>query len=127
MIYVRSDFGNAMINEVKAQLIKNAKLVLVLDLDNTLLHSREYPLSKEMARSRKFNKSGVQLQDPVKSRYHMWDPVNKFSYLVKLRPFVRFFLEQALQDYEIYFFTAATRVYGDIAVDILKLEMLNQE
>ena len=57
----------------------------------------------------------------------MWDPASRFSYLVKLRPFVRYFLEMALIDFEIYFYTAATRTYGDLAVEILKLEMLSQE
>lgn len=124
-IYVRSDFGNAMVNKVQTQLISSKKLVLVLDLDNTLLHSREFPLTKEMARSKKFRQRGVCLYDSVKSRYHMWD--YSFSYLVKLRPFVRYFLEMALTDFEIYFYTAATRIYGDLAVQILKLEMLSQE
>jgi hypothetical protein len=55
----------------------------------------------------------------------MWD--YNFSYLVKLRPFVKYFLEQAMTDFEIYFYTAATRVYGDMAVEILKLEMLSSE
>jgi hypothetical protein len=32
-----------------------------------------------------------------------------------------------MSDFEIYFYTAATRVYGDLAVQILKLEMLSQE
>ena len=57
----------------------------------------------------------------------MWDPNAGFSYLVKLRPFVRHFLEMVLTDFEIYFYTAATRTYGDLAVQILKLEMLSQE
>ena len=80
-----------------------------------------------MAKSRKFRQSGVGLYDTVKTRYHMWDPVAKFSYLVKLRPFVKYFLEMALADFEIYFYTAATRSYGDLAVQILKLEMQSQE
>lgn len=33
----------------------------------------------------------------------------------------------ALSDFEIYFYTAATRIYGDLAVEVLKLEMLSQE
>ena len=33
----------------------------------------------------------------------------------------------ALSDFEIYFYTAATRTYGDLAVEVLKLEMLSQE
>ena len=33
----------------------------------------------------------------------------------------------ALTDFEIYFYTAATRIYGDLAVEVLKLEMLSQE
>ena len=32
-----------------------------------------------------------------------------------------------MSDFEIYFYTAATRTYGDLAVEVLKLEMLSQE
>ena len=53
----------------------------------------------------------------------MWCPVDKFSFLVKLRPFCKEFLEKAMTDYKIYFYTAAQSGYAKKILEILKLEM----
>jgi hypothetical protein len=43
-VFNRSDFGATQVDERKEHLMKSKKLVLVLDLDNTLLHSKEHPI-----------------------------------------------------------------------------------
>jgi NLI interacting factor-like phosphatase len=53
----------------------------------------------------------------------MWCPVNRFSYFVKIRPFLREFMGAALANYKIYFYTAANSAYAKLILDILKLEM----
>ena len=67
--------------------------MLVLDLDNTLLHSCEFPMSKEMfSKEPLFRAPGIAVFDKIKTKYHMWDPKYSMSYLVKLRPFLREFI-----------------------------------
>ncbi len=43
-VLVKSTHGHEMVKTKKDDLIRNKKLVLVLDLDNTLLHSKELGL-----------------------------------------------------------------------------------
>ena len=40
--FLREEYGRSQVLEKKQQLIQNRKLVLVLDLDNTLLHSEVF-------------------------------------------------------------------------------------
>ena len=99
--------------------MKSKKLVLVLDLDNTLLHSKEHPIYPYQLKRDGIN--GNKLVDKLKSKYHIWAP--GFSYLVKIRPFFREFIQQAMQLYDLYFYTAATRVYGNVILEVLKHEI----
>ena len=120
-VFSSSTFGASQVNERKAHLMKSKKLVLVLDLDNTLIHSKEFPLTKEASKHRKYRMPGIQLMDPVKHVYHIWAP--GFSYSCKMRPFLNEFISEALECYELYWYTAATRIYGEMVVDVLRLEI----
>jgi TFIIF-interacting CTD phosphatase-like protein len=53
----------------------------------------------------------------------MWDPEARFSFLVKLRPFFKEFIRDAMNDYKVYFYTAAQSGYAKKILEILKLEM----
>ena len=100
--------------------------MLVLDLDNTLLHSCEFPMSKEMLNKEpQFRAPGIAVFDKIKTKYHMWDPKHSMSYLVKLRPFLREFILEAMKSYKLYFYTAANSAYAKMVIDILKLEMVS--
>jgi TFIIF-interacting CTD phosphatase-like protein len=83
--------------------------VLVLDLDNTLLHSTEKPITSEMLKDKKYWRRGVEVVDAARTLYHAWCPEGKFSYFVKLRPFVLEFMIMAMKSFQIYFYTAANR------------------
>ena len=81
-------------------------------------------MTKEMVqRNPRFKRSGLGVYDPIRSWYHMWCPEAKFSFLVKLRPFCKEFLEEAMNNYKIYFYTAAQSGYAKKVLEILKLEM----
>ena len=72
-IYHRIDYGTTQVNEKRKALLDNKKLVLVLDLDNTLMHSKEYFMKPEMARQHEYRKSaGSKLVDADRSIYHIW-------------------------------------------------------
>ena len=114
--------------------MKDAKLVLVLDLDNTLLHTTEFiPVTStnpngggggkhvfHCAKDCKFVQaflhkhpigSGMHLFDPHKRIYHVWEGT-RCSFLVKLRPFCGEFLRIAMSDFEVHFNTAAAKSYA---------------
>lgn len=116
-----TEFGHSEVHEKKESFLKNKKLVLVLDLDHTLVHSKEMELTKEMKRHPKYRKPGIQLVDPLKSIYNMW--TGPILFVVKLRPFFVEFMEESMKNFEIYFYTAGTRFYGNLILDVLKLEI----
>ena len=122
-IYHRIDFGTSQVNEKTKALMNDKKLVLVLDLDNTLMHSRDYRMRPEMAKHKLYSKAcGSKLIDADMSIYHIWAP-RTFSFYVKLRPFCAEFLIEAMQNYEVHFNTAAVRTYGILILGILKFEV----
>jgi len=72
-IFTLVECGTEHINDKKVELFTARKLVLVLDIDNTLLHATEFRLSSERIKQQPcFRKSGIQLADPLKSVYHIW-------------------------------------------------------
>ena len=101
--------------------MEQRKLVLVLDLDNTLLHAELFavgstlqpkadnpdqrprmvqceahcPLMKAMRRRQLVETGGFHILDETKSLYHIWEP-RLFSHRVKLRPFCAVFLQAAI-------------------------------
>ena len=132
--------------------MQQKKLVLVLDLDNTLLHSENFevgrtfppkvdsngapmtrgktvlcdvkcPLMRAVRKRKMVESGGFHILDEAKSLYHMWEP-RLFSVRVKLRPFCAVFLKAAMRDYEVHFNTAATRCYGIRILEVLKAELL---
>lgn len=120
---MRIDYGTSQVNEKKKALMEAKRLVLVLDLDNTLLHSSEFRMKSEMARRPEYKKrENFAVYDAEKSKYHIWWPY-QFSYIVKLRPFCAEFLMQAMHNYEIHFNTAATRSYGEMILRVIKYEI----
>ena len=136
--------------EKKRQLMEQKKLVLVLDLDNTLLHSelfevgrtfipksnkpdlrpqtvvcdKQCPLMRAWRKRKLVETGGFHLLDEGKSLYHIWEP-RLFSHRVKLRPFCGVFLKAAMRDFEVHFNTAATRNYGIRILEVLKAELLS--
>jgi hypothetical protein len=63
--------------------------------------------------------------DPLKSLYHIWES-GLFSHRTKLRPFCAEFLKAAMEDFEVHFNTAATRIYGQRIIQVLKEELLSR-
>ncbi|XP_074377901.1 RNA polymerase II C-terminal domain phosphatase-like 4 [Apium graveolens] len=80
------------------------KLCLVLDLDHTLLHTnfRHQP--------------NTNIKDPpCHDDIFEWKATG-VKYLTKLRPFVRSFLQEASQMFELYVYTMGSRDYASIVV-----------
>ena len=61
--------------------------------------------------------------DPLKSIYEI--KINRGGFLTKLRPFLGEFLKRVHQEkkFDIYFYTAGTKMYGHFIIDLLKIEV----
>ncbi|KAM1025636.1 hypothetical protein ACFX14_038656 [Malus domestica] len=94
--------------------LRHKKLYLVLDLDHTLLNSSKLD---RMTAEEEYLKSQTadSLQDVSKGSLFKVDIVDR---MIKLRPFVRTFLKEASEMFEMYIYTMGTRVY---ALEMAKL------
>lgn len=85
----------------KNVLISNKKLILILDLDNTLIHAI-------MSRLNENNTSDVDLTDVYEWVYSRFD-----KFLIKLRPYLKEFFTTVQPLYEIFLYTMGTRGYAE--------------
>ncbi|KAB2633185.1 RNA polymerase II C-terminal domain phosphatase-like 4 [Pyrus ussuriensis x Pyrus communis] len=94
--------------------MRHKKLYLVLDLDHTLLNSTKLD---RMTAEEEYLKSQTadSLQDVSKGSLFKVDIVDR---MIKLRPFVRTFLKETSEMFEMYIYTMGTRVY---ALEMAKL------
>ncbi|XP_045802741.1 RNA polymerase II C-terminal domain phosphatase-like 4 [Trifolium pratense] len=94
-------------------LLNHRKLCLVLDLDHTLLNTTSlfWLTSEEMA----LNTNAGSLQDVSKGSLFISESMNLMT---KLRPFVRTFLKEASEMFEMYIYTMGDRPY---AIQMAKL------
>lgn len=95
--------------------------MLVLDLDNTLLHTKNVSINELVNRTKQ--PIAISLIDPLRSIYEI--KTQDKGMHVKLRPFLGEFLKQILDEkkFEIFFYTAATKFYGIWIIDILRMEV----
>ncbi|CAA9988987.1 NLI interacting factor-like phosphatase, putative [Plasmodium knowlesi strain H] len=94
--------------------LKDGKLILLLDLDNTLLQATSFA---------KFNME-LPLENFVDENgepelYKFFLPYYNFFYYLKFRPYVRQFLQILSLYYELSIYTNATREYADVVIAIL--------
>ncbi|CRH00802.1 NLI interacting factor-like phosphatase, putative [Plasmodium relictum] len=94
--------------------LKDGKLILLLDLDNTLLQATSFA---------KFNMD-LPLENFVDENgeaqlYKFYLPSYNFFYYLKFRPYVRQFLQILSLYYELSVYTNATREYADVVIAIL--------
>mmetsp|Transcript_14838 Transcript_14838/g.25962 ORF Transcript_14838/g.25962 Transcript_14838/m.25962 type:complete len:665 (+) Transcript_14838:3299-5293(+) len=96
------------------RLFKAKKLLLVLDIDHTLLHATDDQRAPDLAR-----KKGVL------SKLHQFKlgaceghPASDKMHYIMLRPGLIEWLEQVSTMYELYIYTAGTRVYAEAVANI---------
>ncbi|GBE62016.1 CTD-like phosphatase, putative [Babesia ovata] len=96
--------------------VKNGKLVLLLDLDNTLLHACSQ--SKMDMLDIQLSHFVDELGEPELYKFTMPNFAN-VRYYMKLRPALRGFLQVLSLYYEMSIYTNATKEYADVVVSIL--------
>ncbi|GFE55257.1 CTD-like phosphatase, putative [Babesia ovis] len=96
--------------------VKNGKLVLLLDLDNTLLHACSQ--TKLDMLDLQLPHFVDELGEPELFKFTMPNFAN-IRYYMKLRPGLRGFLQVLSLYYEMSIYTNATKEYADVVVSIL--------
>ena len=115
---IRSDHSRQFIQREIDTLFKNKRLVLVLDLDSTLIHTQDGGVDKRMDRKTTFN-----VVDETIGLYSA--KMYPYRYRVKCRPYLTQFMVELMPKYSIFFYTAGIRVYGEMIVSIMKQHVLD--
>ncbi|KAF2720943.1 hypothetical protein K431DRAFT_285210 [Polychaeton citri CBS 116435] len=102
--------------EAKRRLLDSRKLILVVDLDQTIIHATVDPTVMEWQ------------NDPENPNYEAVKDVRKFQlsenqkadwYYIKLRPGTEEFLKTISKYYELHIYTMGTRAYADNIANII--------
>lgn len=98
---VSKEYAKNLGKEDQERLIKERKLVLLVDLDQTLLHTTHEPVKN----------------DPNVHSFQLWPghPI----YYTKLRPYLKQFLDQMSEIYELHIFTFGCRLYAHKIASII--------
>lgn len=96
---------------LEGELMKNKKLALIVDLDQTLIHTT-HRFKYERDADRIIAKDAEHADDFIKFTLH-----GNMLYVVRIRPHIREFLEAIYQKFDMYVCTLAERAY---ALQILK-------
>ncbi|KAL3901159.1 MAG: hypothetical protein SGCHY_000820 [Lobulomycetales sp.] len=100
--------------ETASRLLREKKLLLILDLDQTILHATVEPTVGEWKRDPSSPNFGI-LQDVSEFRL----PPSHVTYYIKLRPGTREFLARISELFEMHIYTMGTRQYGTLKPSFL--------
>ncbi|CCE64531.1 hypothetical protein TPHA_0I00240 [Tetrapisispora phaffii CBS 4417] len=113
----------------KSRLIRSKKLILVVDLDQTVIHCGVDPTISEWKNdpsnpnyeTLRNVKSFVLEEEAILPPMYMGPkpPVHKCSYYVKVRPGLKEFFEKVAPIYEMHIYTMATRAYAEEIAKII--------
>ncbi len=85
------------------------KLILLLDLDNTILHCCSVPITSEQIKYLDQTYNSYIAKIPIKNSFNR----NKYEpILIKFRPYLRTFLKNLKNKFEIFVYTQATEEYA---------------
>ena len=100
--------------------LTSKKLILLLDLDNTILHCCSTLISGEQIKylNEKYSKYVSNIQ--IKNNLNRYD-----SILIKFRPYLKTFLKNIKNKYEIFVYTQATKEYATSIIQYINLNFEN--
>jgi FCP1-like phosphatase family protein len=129
-IHSQLSFSQSKAKEEEESVVKkyldNKKLILLLDIDNTILHACPFNLTKEEYESLKtiygweITEIIISTPFPTLSPSPYTTPVlHKQKIVLKFRPMLKTFLENIRDKYEIYIYTHATKEYAEEVIKYL--------
>jgi RNA polymerase II subunit A-like phosphatase len=113
-LFVSQQEAQRLEKENTSRLIKQKKLSLILDLDQTIIHATIDPTIGEWQ-----NDPNNPNYEALKDVYHFVLPDSATVYYIKLRPGVREFLKEINQYYELHIYTMGTRSYANAIAKII--------
>ena len=87
--------------------LNNEKLILFLDLDNTIIHTSPIKIAQDEINKLQETYKEYFAKVPIKNEFKGKDII-----LVKFRPFLKTFLKNIKNKYEIYIYTQGTKEYA---------------
>lgn len=87
--------------------LNNQKLILFLDLDNTIIHTSPIKIVQDDINKLQETYKEYFAKVPIKNEFKRTDTI-----LVKFRPFLKTFLKNIKNKYEIYIYTQGTKEYA---------------
>lgn len=109
-------------NIVKKYLVSK-KLILLLDLDNTILHTCPFSLTKEEYTSLREQYKEYLVLLGIRREF---DPMQFDKIIVKFRPYLKDFLSMLSNKYEIYTYTHGTKEYATGIIQYVNQEMVKE-
>eukprot|EP00357_Protocruzia_adherens_P016656 CAMPEP_0115038644 /NCGR_PEP_ID=MMETSP0216-20121206/43539_1 /TAXON_ID=223996 /ORGANISM="Protocruzia adherens, Strain Boccale" /LENGTH=705 /DNA_ID=CAMNT_0002419099 /DNA_START=258 /DNA_END=2375 /DNA_ORIENTATION=+ len=97
----------------KTNLLKKKKMILVLDLDHTLIHTIEVGRNNNSG-------SSLKTEKPRNDEDVFEFTMDRINYRVKLRPHLDLFLHVLSQKFELYVYTNGTKSYAEEICKILE-------
>ena len=102
-------------NAVKRYL-KEQKLILLLDFDNTIIHTSQIRILSEEIKILKDKYKDYLAKVPIKDEINRNDLI-----LVKFRPFLKTFLKNIKNKYEIFIYTQGTKEYATAIIQYINI------
>jgi len=113
-LFVSQQEAQRLEKENASRLVKQKKLSLILDLDQTIIHATIDPTIGEWQ-----NDPNNPNYEALKDVHHFVLPDSATVYYIKLRPGVREFLKEINQYYELHIYTMGTRSYANAIAKII--------
>ena len=118
-LMVSQNVAKRVEHETQRRLLKQRKLSLVVDLDQTIIHACVDNTVGEWQRD-SMNPNHASVKD-IKS-FQLQEDANGFTYYIKQRPGLTEFLGEMSKIYEMHVYTMGTRAYALIVRDIVDPE-----
>ena len=100
--------------------LEKKKLILLLDLDNTIIHTSQVRISPEEIKYLKSLYNNYFSKIPIKNEF------NRYDYIyVKFRPFLKTFLKNIKDKYQIFIYTQGTKEYATSIIQYINLNFEN--
>jgi len=96
--------------------LNNQKLILFLDLDNTIIHTSPIKIDQDEIGKLQETYKKYFAKVPIKNEFKRMDNI-----LVKFRPFLKTFLKNIKNKYEIYIYTQGTKEYATGIIQYINL------